>query len=111
MVGRANTFLVILTVGAALHFQALREVLPAAAAACALLLLAQPALAWLFSMPMDVTALQREVLVLESSMPSALLSVALSTRYGCNAALASRLVLATAVASVVTAPVVFAVLT
>ena len=110
MVGRANTFLVVLTVGVALKFQDIRRVLPPALAACLVLLVAQPLLAWLFSQPLAVTEVQRRVLVLEASMPSALLSVALSARYGCDAGLASRLVLVTAGVSVATAPLMFGLL-
>ncbi len=110
MVARANTFLVVLTVGVALKFQDLRRVLAPALAACLVLLAIQPVLVWLLSGPLAVTDMERRVLVLEASMPSALLSVALSARYGCDAGLASRLVLATAGASVFTAPLMFGLL-
>lgn len=108
--GGANTFLVLLTVGVALRFEDIRSMLPAALAACLILLLAQPTLAWLLSAPLGAPLVQRQVLVLEASMPSALLSVTLSARYGCDAALASRLVLATATMSMVTLPLIFSIL-
>lgn len=104
MVGGANTLLVVLSVGIALNFENLRAAARPAAAACLLLLAGQPALAWLFSAPFGISGVEREVLVIESAMPSALLSVVLSLRYGCDASLASRLVLATAAASVLTVP-------
>ncbi|MGE4553531.1 MAG: AEC family transporter, partial [Desulfovibrionaceae bacterium] len=107
---RANTFVVVLTVGALLHFRNLREAVGPAVAACLVLLVAQPLLVWAFSLPLDVDAGRRLVLVLESAMPSALLSVPLATRYGCDGTLASRLVLATALASVVTVPLMLGLL-
>ncbi|HRX54273.1 MAG TPA: hypothetical protein P5016_07170, partial [Verrucomicrobiales bacterium] len=59
---------------------------------------------------LGASLVQRQVLILESSMPSALLSVTLSARYGCDAVLASRLVLATAAMSLVTLPLIFSIL-
>ena len=70
-----------------------------------------PTLLWLPTQSMDLAAWQLDVLVLEGSMPSAMLAVVLCSSYGGDAKLASRLVFATTVLSVGTVPVVFEFLT
>lgn len=110
LLGKANTFLVALTVGAVLVFQDFKSVLSLAALVCAVKLLLKPVLVWLPTLGMSLPAWQAQVLILEGAMPSALLAVALSAQYGCDSALASRLVFATTAASTVTILVMFSLL-
>jgi predicted permease len=110
ILAQANTFLVALTVGAALVFQGYRSVLVMAAVVCAIKLLLKPVLVWLPTLALAMPAWQTQVLVLEAAMPSALLTVALSARYGCDATLASRLVFATSVVGAGTILVMFGLL-
>lgn len=107
LLAQANTFLVALTVGAALVFRGFGSVLHLAALVCALKLLLKPVLVWLPTLGLALPAWQAQVLILEGAMPSALLTVALSAKYGCDAALASRLVFATSVAGAGTILVMF----
>ncbi|MCB2228366.1 MAG: AEC family transporter [Desulfarculaceae bacterium] len=107
VLGRANTFLVALVVGVVLEFKDYRAILGLAAAVCVLKLILKPVLVWLPSLAMDLPAWQVQVLVLEGAMPSALLTVALSAKYGCDAGLASRLVFATTLAGAVTMLIMF----
>jgi predicted permease len=102
VLGRANTLLVALVVGVTLEFKGFRAVLGLAAAVCAIKLLLKPVLVWLPTLALGLPSWQAQVLILEGAMPTALLTVALSAKYGCDAGLASRLVLATTVASGVT---------
>jgi predicted permease len=59
---------------------------------------------------MTLESWQMQVLILEASMPSAMLSVVLANRYGCDAELAAKLVFATLIASLFTATLVLWVL-
>ncbi|MCF8032818.1 MAG: AEC family transporter [Desulfarculaceae bacterium] len=107
VLGRANTFLVALVVGVVLEFKDYRAILGLAAAVCVFKLILKPVLVWLPSLALSLPAWQVQVLVLEGAMPSALLTVALSAKYGCDAGLASRLVFATTVAGAATILVMF----
>jgi len=111
VLGSANTFLVAMTVGVLLHFQGIRSLLALAALVCAIKLILKPVIVWLPSLALDLSATQIQILVLEAAMPSALLTVVLASSYGCDARLASRLVFATSVASVVTVVSMFRLLT
>lgn len=108
---QANTFAVVLTVGLLLHFSGLGKVLPLVFIVGGLKLILKPILVWLPTLGMDLAHWQVQVLVLEAAMPSAMLSVALSASYGCDAKLASKLVFATSVACSVTLLVMFTLLT
>ncbi len=100
----ANAWLVLLTVGVSLERRGTASA-PTILAACLILLAVQPFLATLLSEPLRLPHEERVVLILQSCMPSALLSVPLSVRYGLDASLAARLVLATTAVSVVSVPV------
>ena len=110
VVGAANTFLVVLTVGLMLEPRGMRELLPVVLLVAAIKLVLMPMLAWLPTQAMALPTWQIQVQVLEASMPVGLLVVVLAGAYGCDARLASRLVVATTVAAVVTVPIVFSLL-
>jgi len=101
-VGGANTFLVALTVGVALRFDALREILWIALGVIAIKLLLKPVLVWLPAQWIGVAPAELPILLIEAAMPSAMLTAVLARRYGCDATLASKLILATSLASIVT---------
>ena len=107
ILGAANTFLVVMTVGLMLEPRGMREILPVASLVAAVKLVVMPVLAWLPTQAMELPAWQIQVQVLEASMPCGLLVVVLSSAYGCDARLASRLVVATTAAAVITVPLVF----
>ena len=111
MVASANTFLVAMTVGLFLHLQLERTLIAVAASVAMVKLVLMPALAWLPTILMDLPLWQVEVLVLEAAMPSATLAVVFSHAYGCDTRFAAKLVLATTILSIVTAPVMIALLT
>ena len=110
VVGQANTFLVTLTVGLLLQLRFRGKIVLVAALVVATKLLVMPLLAWLPGRALGPEAWQLEVLVLEAGMPSALLSVALCSSYGCDDGLAATLVLATTAMSVLTLPALFVLL-
>jgi len=100
----ANTLLVALLVGVSLHPQGVGGVWSLAAASALMKLLLLPLLGIAVAGYFVEHAWQSEVLVLEAAMPSAMLSVAFAHRYGCDAALASRLVFLSLLLSLLTLP-------
>lgn len=108
--GAANTLMVTLLVGVLLRFQGIGSVALAGAAVVANKLILKPLMIWMPTLFMSLHTWEVHVLVLEAAMPSALLTVALSHTYGCNAGLASRMVFFTTVLSGATIPIMFALL-
>jgi len=102
IIAQANTFLIALTVGVLLNFSSLKNHLKIAAAVILLKLLLSPLLVYLPVHMMSLEHWQMQVLLLEASMPSAMLSVVLSKAYGCDAKLAAQLVFVTLCASLFT---------
>jgi len=101
LVASANSFLVALIVGLSLRFQGLRTMLWATLGVALITLILKPIFVWLPSLVISLTPMQLEVLIIEAAMPSALLAVVLARRYGCDAELASKLVLVTSLGCVV----------
>jgi malate permease and related proteins len=69
-------------------------------------LVLQPLFAIILAAVVTLPVLQTQVLVLETAMPSGMIAAVLSARYGCDGELASVLVMATYVFSLITLPVV-----
>ena len=105
IVAQANTFLVTLLVGVSLRFDSLRQIAGIVLAALVIKLLLSPLVCTLPAEYLGLEPWQLQVLLIESAMPSAMLSVALAKRYGCDAALASKLVFATLLVSAVSVAV------
>lgn len=102
VVAGANTLAVALTVGLILRLNVLSAGLGLVAAACAIKLAVEPVLVWLPLSLLSLPALGKHILILEAAMPSAMLGVVLSKRYGCDGGLAAKLAFATTIASGVT---------
>jgi len=102
LIAKANTFLVALTVGVLLHFTTLRRIIGIALAAIVIKLLLSPLLIYLPASMLPLETWQMQVLLLEASMPSAMLSVVLAKQYGCDAELAAQLVFITLFVSLFT---------
>ena len=107
IVGAANTFLVVMTVGLMLDPRGMGTIVPIALLVAVVKLVLMPILAWLPTQTMALPEWQTQVQVLEASMPCGLLVVVLASAYGCDARLASRLVVATTTAAVITVPIAF----
>ena len=102
IISAANTFMVTLTVGVLLRFDSFRSILWIAIAVVSVKLIIAPVLVSIPAGYLTLESWQMQVLILEASMPSAMLSVVLAKRYGCDAALAAKLVFVTLLASLVT---------
>jgi hypothetical protein len=107
LLGQANGFLVAITVGVLLHLDGLRTLLAVTALVVTIKLLLKPVLVWLPAVALGIGSTELQVLVLEASMPSAMLTVVLAASYGCDARLASRLVFATSLVSAVSVVTMF----
>ncbi len=110
IVAKANTFLVALTVGVLLQFGSFRDILWIAVAVVVIKLILTPILVYIPASFLTLESWQMQVLILEASMPSAMLSVVLAKRYGCDAGLAAKLVFVTLIASLVTAAMMLRIL-
>lgn len=102
LIAEANTFFVALTVGVLLQFSSLASILGLTFIVILLKLIVSPFLIWLPTLAMDLKTWQIQVVILEAAMPSAMLSVVLAAKYGCDAVLASKLVFITTLASIFT---------
>ncbi len=91
-----------MTVGVLLHFTTLRRIIGIALAAIVIKLLLSPLLIYLPASMLPLETWQMQVLLLEASMPSAMLSVVLAKQYGCDAELAAQLVFITLFVSLFT---------
>ncbi len=110
LMGKANTFFVALTVGVLLEFKGIRSILPFVIVVIVLKLLIAPLLVWMPVSLMEMSRVQLEVVILEAAMPSAMLSVVLASKYGCDAQLASKLVFITTIFSIITIPLLVGVI-
>ncbi len=66
----------------------------------------QPLVALFLSDLVRVNPIETDILVLETAMPSGMVAAVLSDRYGCDGELASVLVIATYLFSLVTMPLI-----
>lgn len=107
LLGQANGFLVAMTVGVLLHLGGLRAMLAVTALVLVIKLVLKPLLVWLPAVALGTGTTELQVLVLEASMPSAMLTVVLAASYGCDARLASKLIFATSLASAVSVVAMF----
>ncbi|WP_136658879.1 AEC family transporter [Nitratireductor sp. XY-223] len=102
--GRSLIVLVAFSIGLSLRPIAVRELAALIIVAVLLKLVAEPLFAWTLALPFELPHLERELLVLQAAMPSGAISAVLAKRYGCDGAVASALVVATAVVSLVSLP-------
>ena len=85
--------------------------LPALAALVMGRLLLSPLLAWLLSIAFGVTGLTRDVIILESAMPSAVMTLVLTMEYDADTEFAALSVFVTTIASLLTVTVLLNLLT
>ncbi len=80
--------------------------LPALAALVPGRLLLSPLLAWLLSIALGVTGLTRDVIILESAMPSAVMTLVLTMEYDADTEFAALSVFVTTIASLLTVTII-----
>lgn len=100
------TFLVAFTIGLMLRPVAFRRFAALFALVCVLKLVLEPLVAGGFAVALGLPDFQRDILVVEAAMPSGALAAVIAARYGCDAAIASALLVATFVLSLFAVPLI-----
>jgi predicted permease len=83
----------------------LRPILPLFILIVGIKLFINPVFALLGATTLGLSSLATEILVIESAMPSGAIAAVVAGRYGCDGALASALVIATYIVSLLTIPI------
>jgi Predicted permeases len=98
--------LVAISLGLMLKPIQLRPILPLFLLIFILKLFVQPVIVLAGASILDLSSLSTNVLVIEAAMPSGAIAAVMADRYGCDGGLASALVIATSIVSLVTIPFV-----
>jgi len=98
--------LVAFTIGLMLRPIAYRKIVTLIVLVALLKLILEPLIAGSIALALGVSDLQRELLVVEAAMPSGALAAVLAARYGCDAAVASALLMATYILSLLALPLI-----
>lgn len=101
-ISAANTLLVCLTIGIMIHFKDFRRVIFVVTIAIILKLILQPLFSSLQADIYNFPQLWKQIVVIESSMPTAAMVAIFSKRYGCDTELTTILIFATFVSSILT---------
>jgi len=104
--GASLTFLVAFTIGLMLRPIAFRQLAGLVVLVCALKLVLEPLIAGTFAAALGLPDFQRDILVVEAAMPSGALAAVIAARYGCDAAIASALLIATFILSLFAVPLI-----
>jgi predicted permease len=102
--------LVAITVGLMLRPVNIREILPYLAIAIPLALIVMPLAVYCLATAAGVPALSREILVIEAAVPSGAIAAVVAERYGCDGPLASTIVVVAFFFSLITLPILSALL-
>ncbi|MEM9107608.1 MAG: AEC family transporter [Pseudomonadota bacterium] len=98
--------LVAFAVGMMLRPIPLRQLAPLILLVAGLKLVGEPVLVWLLADSFHLEVLESDLLVIEAAMPSGTIAAVLAARYGCDGAVASSLVVATYLLSLIALPLV-----
>ena len=104
--GRPLILLVAFSIGLSLGPIPIRRLAMLIVVVAGLKLLFEPFLAWAMALPLHLPKFEIELLVLQAAMPSGAISAVIAARYGCDGPTASALVVATAVLSLISLPLV-----
>jgi predicted permease len=102
--------LVAITVGLMLRPVKIKEILPYLAIAIPLALIVMPLAVYGLATAFGVPALSREILVIEAAVPSGAIAAVVAERYGCDGPLASTIVVVAFFFSLITLPILSALL-
>jgi len=107
IIGDANTVIVALTIGVLLEFKNLKKAFLITLTACIIKLIFQPFIATIQVDLLNTKEMWKQIMIIETSMPSATLAAVFAKKYGCDAELTSILVFATFISSLFTMITVF----
>ena len=100
------SLLVAFTIGLMLKPVAYREIVPLIALVAGLKLIVEPLVAGGLALVLALPTITRELLILEAAMPSGTLAAVLAARYGCDGAVASAVLIATYILSLLLLPMI-----
>ena len=107
LVGHANVLMVAFTIGLLVEFRKMKHLYLFLVLAIILKLLVKPMLAvWLTGMP-QFTEMMREIVLIETALPSAILTVVFAKQYNCRPDLVSAAIMVTLVLSVASVSLLF----
>jgi predicted permease len=100
-VSNANMFLVALTVGLIIEFDKKNNQYIFFAAVIIIKLILQPILSQFLGFAFDISTLQKEIILIETAMPSAILVAIFANQYQCKPQLVSKAIIITLIISLV----------
>jgi len=107
LIGDANMLLVTFTLGLLMEFKRINNAIVFVSIAVLLKLLVKPLFSvWLTELP-QFTDMMREIVFIETALPSAILGVVFAKQYNCRPELVSIAIVVTLLLSVVTVPLLF----
>ena len=107
LIGQANLLMVTITIGLVVEFKTVKSLYLFLGMAVILKLGVKPLLAlWLTHHP-DFTDMMREIVVIETALPSAILTAVFAKQYNCRPDLVSLAIMVTLVLCVLTLPLLF----
>jgi hypothetical protein len=104
--GDSLALLVAFTIGLMLRPIAYRKIVRVIALVAVLKLIVEPLFAGSIALLLGVPTLERELLVIQAGMPSGALAAVLAARYGCDGDVASAVLIATYILSLVMLPLI-----
>lgn len=107
IIGNSLIIFVAISIALMLRVFPLRSLLVLIVAVVSIELILQPLIAFFFGQAVNLNQTDTEILLLETLVPSGTVAAVLADRYGCDGSLASNLVVATYLFSMITIPVVF----
>ncbi len=109
VIGASLDVLVAFAVGLMLRPIDIRKLIPPILVVVCLKLGLEPVIAWGFAETLGLPKINRELLIIEAAMPSGTIAAVIAVRYGCDGAVASSLVVATYLMSLIALPLVLAI--
>ena len=107
LIGHANLFFVALIIGLILEFKKIKHIYLFIALAILLKLIIKPLLAFLLTDISNITEMMREIVLIETALPTAILTVVFAKQYKCRPDLVSMAIMTTLMVSIASVSLLF----
>jgi len=107
LIGQANLLMVTFTIGLILEFKKLPHIYLFLGIAIFLKLVLKPLLAIYFTQSSDFTDMMREIVMIETALPSAILTAVFAKQYDCRPDLVSMAIILSLIFSLISVPFMF----
>jgi hypothetical protein len=107
LIGNANLLMVAITIGLIIEFKQFKSIYLFLGMAVLLKLIVKPLLAFWLTNDSRFTDMMREIVVIETALPSAILSVVFAKQYNCRPDLVAMAIMVTLVLSVFSVSLLF----